>query len=241
MSSESAEHFSTLDDLQERLGHRFADVSLLDRALRHRSWCAENGGVESNERLEFLGDAVLGWAIADIAFRRHPDLPEGGLTDLRKSVVSEPALAMIARGIDLGAALKLGGGEMGSGGAEKPSLLSDAFEAVLAAVYLDAGSESAFALVERLVAPHLDPSVAGAIVQGAGVVAQRDPKTGLQELCAARSMARPTYVVTSIGPPHAPVFTADVLVDGRSLATAEGRSKKSAEQAAAALALTGLR
>ncbi len=240
MRREPAEHDSTLDDLQERLGHRFTDVSLLDQALRHRSWCAENGGVESNERLEFLGDAVLGWAIADISFRRYPELPEGGLTDLRKSVVSEPALAMIAKTIDLGAALKLGDGEVGSGGSEKPSLLSDALEAVLAAVYLDAGAEPAFAVVERLVAPHLDPSVASVIERRSGGVAQRDPKTALQELCARQDRERPTYVVTSVGPPHAPLFTADVMIDGRSLATAEGGSKKAAEQAAAALALAEL-
>lgn len=241
MRSDPAEASAALDDLQERLGYQFSDVSLLERALRHRSWCAEHGGVESNERLEFLGDAVLGWAIADIAFRRFGDVAEGGLTDLRKSVVSEPALAMIAKGMDLGAALKLGGGEMASGGAEKPSLLSDAFEAVLAAVYLDAGPEPAFAIVERFVAPHLDPSIAELLEYRPDRIAQRDPKTGLQELCAKRGLVRPSYIVSSVGPPHAPVFTADVQVDGRSLAMGQGRSKKAAEQAAAATALAELR
>lgn len=241
MRSDPAEDASVLDDLQERLGHHFSDPSLLDQALRHRSWCAEHGGVDSNERLEFLGDAVLGWAIADIAFHRFGELAEGGLTDLRKSVVSEPALAMIAKSLDLGAALKLGGGEMASGGAEKPSLLSDAFEAVLAAVYLDAGPAPAFAVVERFVAPHLDPSIADLLERGPDGVAQRDSKTGLQERCAQRGLSRPTYVVSSVGPPHAPVFTAEVLFDGKPFATGEGRSKKMAEQSAAATALAELR
>ncbi len=133
---------SSVEDLQTRLGYTFADESLLDRALSHRSWCAENGAVESNERLEFLGDAVLGWAIADLAFHRFADVPEGRLTDLRKSVVNATALAGIATDLGFGAHLKLGRGEAAGGGSEKPSILSDVFEAVLGAVYLDGGAEA---------------------------------------------------------------------------------------------------
>ena len=228
----SADAKATLGELGDRLGHEFADPSLLEQALRHRSWCAEHGGAASNERLEFLGDAVLGWAIADVAFRRFLDAPEGTLTELRKSVVSEPALAEIAVGIGLGDFMRLGNSELMSGGVDKPSLLSDTFEAVLAAVYLDGGPESAITFVERFVAPHLDATV--------GQVAQRDHKSELQYLCDRRGLPHPHYELTMEGPPHAPVFTADATIDGRSVATGEGGSKKSAEQAAAAAALRSL-
>jgi ribonuclease-3 len=151
----------SLDALSERIGHRFERIGLLDRALAHRSWCAENGDAASNERLEFLGDAVLGWAIADIVYHRFGDQAEGRLTDLRKGVVNEAALAAIAREIGLGEFLKLGKGEAAADGADKPSILSDAFEAVLGAVYLDGGADDAFALVRRFVAPHLDDADEG--------------------------------------------------------------------------------
>jgi ribonuclease-3 len=214
--------------LEVRLGYQFADRALLDRALSHRSWCSENGGMPSNERLEFLGDAVLGWAIADLAFHRFGDVPEGRLTDLRKSVVNATALAVVAAEIGIGPHLKLGKGEAASGGASRPSILSDAFEAVLAAVYLDGGAEPAFALVERFVAPYMSQTVGGP--------ALRDYKTELQELCARIGTSSPSYVLTSVGPDHAKTFTAEVLVGGRSVGSGEGGSKKSAEQAAAAAA-----
>lgn len=220
-------------ELEVRLGYDFADSWLLDRALSHRSWCAEHEGVPSNERLEFLGDAVLGWAIADLAFREFTDVPEGRLTDLRKSVVNATALAGIAEEIGLGPYLKLGRGEVASGGSAKPSILSDAFEAVLAAVYLDGGPEPAFSLVERFVAPHMARNIDG--------LAQRDHKTELQELCARLGRPVPEYILSSIGPDHAKVFTADVMVDSRSVGVGEGGSKKSAEQAAAAAACAALR
>ena len=143
--------------LAATVGHEFADPSLLRRAMAHRSWCAETPGEQSNERLEFLGDAVLGWVIADIAFHRFDALAEGLLTDLRKSVVNAITLAEIAEEIGIGPYLLLGKGEASAGGAEKPSILSDAFEAVLGAVYLDGGTEPAYAMVERWVAPrHID-------------------------------------------------------------------------------------
>jgi ribonuclease-3 len=218
--------------LEARLGYQFTDRTLLDRALSHRSWCSENGGVPSNERLEFLGDAVLGWAIADLAFHRFGDVPEGRLTDLRKSVVNASALAVVAAEIGIGPHLKLGKGEAASGGASRPSLLSDAFEAVLAAVYLDGGAEPSFSLVERFVAPHMSQTVDGP--------AMRDYKTELQELCARGGKSLPAYVLTSVGPDHAKIFTAEVLVDRRTVGTGEGGSKKSAEQAAAAAAFAVL-
>lgn len=218
----------SLDELGQRIGHDFDDVSLLERAVRHRSWCAENGGVLSNERLEFLGDAVLGWAVADLVFRRYPDEPEGALTARRINVVQEAALAVIAREIDLGSALLLGNGEQQAGGADKPSILSDAFEAVLAAAYLDGGAAVAFDVVERLVGPHLADLSARP--------AHHDHKTELQELCARRGQSAPRYELTSTGPAHAKVFTATVSVDGVVVGTGTGGSKKAAEQMAASVA-----
>ena len=164
-----------LEALASVVGHEFNDLALLRTALAHRSWCAEASGDErSNERLEFLGDAVLGWVIADIAFRRFDNLAEGVLTDLRKSVVNATALAEIAEEMGIGAHLLLGKGEAVAGGAKKPSILSDAFEAVLGAVYLDGGTEPAYALVERWVAPRLSVSVER--------LDSLDHKTNLQEL-----------------------------------------------------------
>jgi len=213
-----------LDALSERIGHRFTDVGLLRRALAHRSWCAETPGALSNERLEFLGDAVLGWAIADIVYHRY-DAAEGQLTDLRKSVVNAIALAEVAQDIGLGPHILLGRGEAAAGGADKPSILSDAFEAVLAAVYLDGGPEAAYSMVERLVVPRM-PDTADSLDQF-------DQKTQLQELSARAGRGAPVYEVTSRGPDHAKSFRAEVLVDGEVVGVGEGRSKKAAEQAAA--------
>jgi ribonuclease III len=220
-----------LETLSERIGHRFTDDALLRRALAHRSWCAENPGVPSNERLEFLGDAVLGWAIADIVYHRY-DVPEGQLTDLRKSVVNAIALAEVAQDIDLGPHIMLGRGEAAAGGADKPSILSDVFEAVLAAVYLDGGADAAYAMVERLVGPRMPDTVDS--------LDQFDQKTQLQELSARAGRGAPVYEVTSRGPDHAKSFTATVLIDGEIVGEGEGRSKKAAEQAAATRACLAL-
>ena len=183
-----------LDALSERIGHRVTDDALLRRALAHRSWCAETPGVLSNERLEFLGDAVLGWAIADIVYHRY-DVAEGQLTDLRKSVVNAIALAEVAQDIGLGPHILLGRGEAAAGGADKPSILSDAFEAVLAAVYLDGGPDAAYAMVERLVVPRM-PDTADSLDQF-------DQKTQLQVLSARAGRGAALYEVTSRGPDHA--------------------------------------
>ena len=215
-------------DLAARLGHRFDDVELLDRALSHRSWCAEHGGAASNERLEFLGDAVLGWVIADRAFRRYHHLAEGDLTDLRKHVVNATALAEVARALGLGEHVRLGRGEAAAGGADKPSILSDTFEAVLGAVYLDGGADEAYRFVERHVAPRLARDADRPFVH--------DHKTHLQELCAASGLEAPAYTAVSSGPEHAKVFRAHVAVGDRRFGPGEGRSKKAAEQQAAALA-----
>ncbi len=183
------------------------------------------GGQPSNERLEFLGDAVLGLVVADLAYRHHGELPEGKLTDLRKSVVNASALAEVALEIGLGAYLRLGKGEDAAGGRSKPSILSDAFEAVLGAVYLDGGNGQAFALVERLFTERM------------AVAAQRldrlDYKTVLQELTARQHDTAPVYVISDTGPDHDKRFFATVIVQGVAVGTGEGRSKKTAEQAAA--------
>ena len=221
-----------LGHLADRVGHRFSDPSLLQRALAHRSWCAETPGAASNERLEFLGDAVLGWAIADIVYHRYADLPEGQLTDLRKSVVNAIALAEVAAELDLGPHILLGRGEAAAGGSQKPSILSDAFEAVLGAVYLDGGADAAFDVVERLIGPRMPHTIDG--------LDQLDQKTLLQELVARSGRGVPEYSVTSTGPDHAKSFRAIVSVDGTVLGAGEGRSKKAAEQVAAAQACAAL-
>lgn len=218
--------------LAHRIGHEFSNIELLNRAMAHRSWCAENPGWASNERLEFLGDAVLGWVVADVAFRRFELLAEGMLTDLRKSVVNAIALAEVATDIGIGEFLLLGKGEAAAKGSEKPSILSDAFEAVLGAVYLDGGPDAGYAMVERWIAPRMSSSI--------DRLDQLDHKTYLQELCAREGLEVPLYVVTSTGPDHAKLFFARVVVDGEMLGEGEGRSKKAAEQAAAELAAAAL-
>jgi len=214
--------------LSRRLGHEFTDITMLRRAMCHRSWCAEVAGETSNERLEFLGDAVLGWVVADITYRRHQDLPEGKLTDLRKSVVNASALAEIAESVDIGSCLLLGKGESAAGGRTKPSILSDALEAVIGAVYLDGGVIAVGDLIERLFGEPLRIA--------ASRLDRLDFKTLLQELTARLFDAAPVYVLSERGPDHAKTFSANVLVGGRTLGEGTGRSKKVAEQAAAGAA-----
>ncbi|HEX2023760.1 MAG TPA: ribonuclease III [Acidimicrobiales bacterium] len=211
--------------MSERLGRRFTDAELLDRAMAHRSWCAEVPGNLSNERLEFLGDAVLGLVVTDYLYRNYPDLPEGQLAQVRASVVNAEVLAEVAEEIDLGASLKLGKGEDASGGREKPSILSDAMEAVIGAVYIDGGWEAAEELVMRLLAER--------IIEGAAGPGGHDFKTRLQELSARAYDELPRYHHVSEGPDHAKRFSATVSVNGDAVGRGEGRSKKQAEQAAA--------
>lgn len=183
------------------------------------------GGRPSNERLEFLGDAVLGLVVAEMAYRHHDDLPEGKLTDLRKSVVNAAALAEVALEVGIGPCLRLGKGEDAAGGRSKPSILSDAFEAVLGAVYLDGGMQAAAALVERLLADRM--------VLAAQRLDRLDHKTLLQELTARLHDSAPVYVLSDTGPDHDKRFFATVIVQGVAVGQGEGRSKKTAEQAAA--------
>ncbi len=210
------------------MGRPFADRGLLARAMAHRSWCAEVPGNESNERLEFLGDAVLGLVVTDYLYRNYPDLPEGQLAQVRASVVNAEVLAEVAEEIDLGTALRLGKGEDASGGREKPSILSDAMEAVIGAVYIDGGWEAASELVMRLLGER--------IVEGAAGPGGHDFKTRLQELSARAYDELPRYHHVSEGPDHAKRFAATVSVNGDAVGHGEGRSKKQAEQAAARMA-----
>jgi ribonuclease-3 len=222
-----------LTDLAERLGHDFREPGLLGRAMAHRSWCAETPGHPSNERLEFLGDAVLGLVVTDHVFRSYPDLPEGELAKVRASVVSAAALADVAAELELGEALLLGKGEDASGGREKPSILADALEAVIGAVYLDAGWEAAAELVLGL--------LGGRIAAAAAGPGGQDYKTRLQELSARCFEEVPSYLVVDEGPDHAKRFFATVVLGGRTRGRGEGRSKKQAEQAAARRAWEHLR
>lgn len=209
--------------LTEKLGVEI-DAELLGLALTHRSFAYENGGIPHNERLEFLGDSVLGLAVTTMLFTRHPELEEGALAKRRASVVSTVALAEIARAIGLGAHIRLGRGEEMTGGRDKDSILADAMEAVIGATYLSAGSEAATAMVLRLIEPLLeDPERYGAAM---------DPKTALQEIAARQGFPPPVYAVSATGPDHERRFTASVSV-GELSAAGEGTSKKTAEMAAA--------
>jgi len=211
--------------LEEALGHTFADRAHLDAALVHRSYCAEHPDAQPNERLEFLGDAVLGLSVTDHIFDAYPNLPEGELAKLRASVVNAEILAALADEMDLGAALLLGKGEDASGGRAKPSILADAMEAVLAAVYLDGGWTAADALVLRLLGDEIREGASG---PGGG-----DYKTRLQEVAAQRFDQLPRYQLRSDGPDHSKRFYATVMLRGEPYGEGEGRSKKQAEQAAA--------
>ncbi len=211
--------------LARRLGWTVADQGLFAQALAHRSWCAEHAGKEPNERLEFLGDAVLGLIVTDYLFRSYPDLPEGELAKARAAVVNSVSLASAARELQLGAALLLGKGEDSSGGRLKPSILADAMEAVIGAVYLDAG----YSVTEEIVLRLFEERLRGA-AKGPG---EDDYKTRLQELCAQTYDELPVYRVTDSGPDHAKVFEAQVLFSGSQRGRGQGRSKKQAEQMAA--------
>src|SRR3974390_2757143 len=198
---------------------------LLERALTHRSFAYENGGLPTNERLEFLGDAVLGLIVTDALFREYPDLPEGHLAKLRAAVVNMRALAEVARGLHLGDYVRLGRGEEGTGGRDKPSILADTLEAVIGATYIDCGLGAARARVHRV----FDPVIERSALLGAGL----DWKTSLQELTAVHGLGVPEYVVKDSGPDHQKLFRATVRVGSRELGSGGGGSKKAAEQLAA--------
>lgn len=201
------------------------DDELVLRAVTHRSYAYENGGLPTNERLEFLGDSVLGLIVTEELYLRHPDLPEGQLAKLRAAVVNSRALADVARTLGLGVYLRLGRGEEGSGGRDKSSILADALEALIGAMYLAVGIDATRVWVLGQFADLLDESAQ----LGAGL----DWKTSLQELAAGRSLGVPEYAVTESGPDHAKSFQAVAIVGGDEVGEGDGRSKKEAEQKAA--------
>jgi ribonuclease-3 len=218
--------------LEQALRLGFRDPSLREAALTHRSFAFEQGVQPTNERLEFLGDAVLGLVITDLAFRSFPHLSEGELAKLRASVVNMSVLADVAAELGLGEAVLLGKGEQLSGGRQKASILADAMEAVLGAVYMDQGLDAASEIIRRLFWPRME-----AYARGEG---DRDYKTSLQELAAQDFGRIPDYRVVERGPDHQKEFTATVYVGGREFGSGMGRSKKEAEQQAAREAFMAL-
>ena len=223
---------TSLEKLAEKIGYKFADKSLLETAMRHSPWTAENIGFESNERLEFLGDSVIGFVVADIMYRRYPDFDEGKLTDLRKIVVNMNALSRVATQLGLGEFILLGRGEEAGGGREKTSILANALEAVFAAVYLDSDALSAYALVRSLLSESIDEALAA--------LKQLDAKSQLQELCSRLDNPMPEYRVTDEGPDHAKTFYAAVYIGNDWMGAGSGRSKKVAEELAAQQAFATL-
>jgi ribonuclease-3 len=211
--------------LAGRLGWQVRNRELLLQALSHRSWCSENPGREPNERLEFLGDAVLGLVVTDYLYRNYPELPEGEMAKARAAVVNTASLAAVAAELRLGEALLLGKGEDATGGRSKPSILADSMEAVIGAVYLDAGYTVAEGVVLRLFSERAREAASGP--------GEEDYKTRLQEACAQANEELPSYRTTGTGPDHAKVFKAEVFLGGRRAGSGIGRSKKEAEQMAA--------
>jgi len=211
--------------LEQALNLSFGEPSMEEAALTHRSFAFEQGVQPTNERLEFLGDAVLGLVITDLAYRAFPELSEGELAKLRAAMVNMAMLAEVAKGLGLGELIMLGRGEELSGGRQKASILGDAMEAVFGAVYLDKGIEVAHQVIERLFWPRIS-----AYVRGEG---DRDYKTSLQELAAQDLGRLPEYRVEERGPDHEKEFTATVYLSGREFGRGTGRSKKEAEQRAA--------
>lgn len=211
-----------------RLGHEFNDRRLLEKAFTHRSYTSEHLSVDHNERMEFLGDAVLQLAVTEYLYEQFPQLSEGQMAKVRAACVSGVQLAEVAATLGLGPLVRMGAGEAASGGRKKQSILADAMEAVLAAVYLDAGNEVARTVVlshwsEIVDAKAVDPG-------------RRDYKTRYQEILAARGI-RPEYQVSGSGPDHEKAFVATLVVDGEIVGTGHGRSKKEAQQSAAKAAL----
>jgi ribonuclease-3 len=215
-----------LESLDAALGVVFADPTVREAALTHRSFAFERGLTVTNERLEFLGDSVLGLVVTDMAYAEYPELPEGALAKLRAAIVNMAALADVARSLGLGDVVLLGKGEEQSGGRDKSSILADALEAVFGAIYLDRGLAVVTELIERLFRPRMQ-----AYVRGEG---DRDYKTILQELASQALRSMPEYRLEERGPDHEKEFTATVHLGGEPMGTGVGRSKKEAEQRAAA-------
>ena len=222
-----------MKNLEERLGYQFQNRTLLENALTHSSYANEHrdAGMPSNERLEFLGDSVLGMVVADHLYREHPNMPEGELTRTRAAMVCEDSLVEVARALDLGRYLRLGKGEDAGGGRERPSILADATEALIAAIYLDGGIAQARRTIRALILGNEEE-----------LSASRDYKTALQELIQKESGQKLTYrLVAEKGPDHAKYFSMEVELNGTTIGAGEGRTKKAAEQAAAKAAIAALK
>ena len=213
--------------LQARLGLEIRQ-ELLELAFTHRSFAYENSLTETNERLEFLGDSVLGLVVTEELYRRYPDLDESRLSPLRSGIVNMRALADIARTLELGQYMRIGKGEEVTGGRDKNSLLADSLEALIGAIYLSHG----FTESQRVVGNLISETMESAKDRGAGL----DGKTALQELAAARKISAPEYQITESGPDHDKTFVATAIVGGEAIATGEGKSKREAEQIAARIA-----
>ncbi len=215
--------------LEERLGYQFRNIGLLEHAMTHSSYANEHrsGGITSNERLEFLGDSVLGMVVAEYLFAKHPDMPEGELTRTRAALVCETSLYEVAKVLELGRCLRLGKGEDAGGGRTRPSILADATEAMLAAVYLDGGIESVKPIIQTYI---LDKEQEKSV--------DRDYKTALQELVQRHPGQAVSYrLIDETGPDHARIFVMEVSVGGEPVGVGRGRSKKEAEQMSARAAL----
>jgi len=223
---------SQLAELSTRLGVAL-DPELLERALTHRSYAYEHGGLPTNERLEFLGDAVLGLVVTESLYRRHPDLSEGQLAKLRAAVVNMRALADVGRELELGEFIRLGRGEESTGGRDKSSILADTVEAIIGAIYIEHGFETATAAVHG----HVDELIDESASLGAGL----DSKTSLPEPTSEYGMRVPVYEITEDGPDHATEFTAEVVIGGVVYGKGRGHNKKEAEAGAAAAAWRALR
>ncbi len=221
-----------MEALEKNLGYHFKDRALLEHAMTHSSYANEHrsSGITSNERLEFLGDSVLGMVVAEYLFRTHPDMPEGDLTRTRAALVCEESLYEVAQALKLGNYLKLGKGEDAGGGRWRPSILADATEAMLAAVYLDGGLDAVRGIIGKLI---LNKEQEKAV--------DRDYKTSLQELVQRSPGQSVTYrLVDELGPDHDRVFVMEVAVDGKPVGQGKGRTKKEAEQMSARAALEKL-
>jgi|SRR5690625_2966778 len=230
-----------LDQVAKRLGISFADPALFDQALTHRSFTHErpaSGPPRHNERLEFLGDAIIDLVVADMIYHHFPDAPEGQMARARSQLVCESAMAEIARELSLGDGLNIGRGEERAGGRRRDSILADALEAVVAAVYLDSGWEAAYALTVKLWGPKFD-EIAGS---SGDLISVLDPKSALQEYLQAIGPELPVYRLRDAhGPDHEKTFVSDVVYEGNVMATGTGRSKKEAQQVAARRALRQLK
>ena len=229
------ERLTILSNLQQILAYTFNDTNLLDNALIHRSFVNENPAYsyKDNERLEFLGDAVIGLCLSDMLIKKFPDYAEGQLSKLRAHVVNEHSLADLARKLNIGDYLLLGKGEEGSGGRTKNSILSNAFEAVTAAIYLDRGFEEVYKFLRRIFAPLIE--------EGTKSLTYRDYKTALQEICQNRFKETPKYtLIRETGPDHDKIFEISLAVAGIITSTGLGKSKKEAEQWAAQKAMEEL-